>query len=143
MFTRKQDIEIAGLFAAVLAWGQRATIIRKCAELVSWMDNDPHRFILHHSRRDLRRFEAFRHRTFNGTDALYFIEALQSIYRVGAVAARQVPSTQSRSRSPRCSTLSNWRPTFIMLARLWRPMRERTLAGCARNPRPQAACWWR
>jgi uncharacterized protein (TIGR02757 family) len=80
MFTKKQDIEVAGLFAAVLAWGQRVTIIRKCRELLLWMDNDPHQFILHHSSKDLRPFEQFRHRTFNGTDTLYFIEALRSIY---------------------------------------------------------------
>ena len=80
-FSRKQDIEIAGLMAAVLAWGQRVTIIRKCSELMQWMDNAPYEFILHHRERDLKRFEGFRHRTFNGTDALYFIEALKSIYR--------------------------------------------------------------
>ena len=80
MFSKKQDIEISGLFAAVLAWGQRVTIIRKCRELMSWMDNDPHQFILHHRSQDLKPFENFRHRTFNGTDALYFIEALKSIY---------------------------------------------------------------
>lgn len=80
-FTKKQDIEISGLFAAVLAWGQRVTIIRKCRELLNWMDNDPHAFILHHRPKDLKRFEEFRHRTFNGTDALYFIEALKFIYK--------------------------------------------------------------
>lgn len=80
-FSIKQDIEISGFFAAVLAWGQRITIIRKCSELMLWMDNDPHQFILHHRPKDLRRFESFRHRTFNGTDALYFIAALRSLYR--------------------------------------------------------------
>lgn len=80
MFSKRQDIEIAGLFAAVLAWGQRVTIIRKCRELMSWMDNDPYQFILHHRAHELKPFEGFRHRTFNGTDALYFIEALKSIY---------------------------------------------------------------
>jgi uncharacterized protein (TIGR02757 family) len=79
-FTKKQDIEIAGLFAAVLAWGQRGTILRKCAELIAWMDHDPHNFILHHRLQDLKPFEDFRHRTFNGTDALYFITALRSLY---------------------------------------------------------------
>jgi uncharacterized protein (TIGR02757 family) len=44
------------------------------------MDDDPHRFILHHRPQDLKPFEQFRHRTFNGVDALYFIEALKSIY---------------------------------------------------------------
>lgn len=80
LFSKKQDIEIAGFIAAVLAWGQRGTIIRKCRELMHWMDNDPHRFILHHREQDLKPFEQFRHRTFNGTDTLYFLTALKSIY---------------------------------------------------------------
>ena len=33
-FTQRQDIEIAALFAALLAWGQRPTIINKCNELL-------------------------------------------------------------------------------------------------------------
>ncbi|HEX8041027.1 MAG TPA: TIGR02757 family protein [Chryseosolibacter sp.] len=81
LFSRRQDIEVAGLMAAVLAWGQRVTIIRKCRELMRWMDDDPHRFILEHRESDLKRFQEFRHRTFNGTDTLYFIEALRSLYR--------------------------------------------------------------
>ena len=80
MFSHKQDIEVAGLFAAVLAWGQRTTIIRKCKELLLWMDNDPYDFIVNHRQKDLKPFAEFRHRTFNGTDALYFIAALKSIY---------------------------------------------------------------
>lgn len=80
-FKKKQDIEIAGFIAAVLAWGQRVTIIRKCSEFLTWMDNAPYDFVLNYQERDLVPFEQFRHRTFNGTDALYFIEALRSIYR--------------------------------------------------------------
>lgn len=81
LFKKKEDIEIAGLFAAVLAWGQRVTIIRKCTELIGWMDNDPHRFILDHAPRDLKVFKNFRHRTFNGTDTLYFIKFLRWFYQ--------------------------------------------------------------
>ncbi len=80
-FKKKQDIEIAGLFAAVLAWGQRVTIINKSKELLTCMDNAPHDFMLHHKESDLKRFESFRHRTFNGSDALYFIEFLSSFYK--------------------------------------------------------------
>lgn len=79
-FKKKQDIEIAGLFAAVLAWGQRKTIIRKCGELMAMMDNDPHNFILNHKPKDLKVLQDFKHRTFNTTDTLYFIEALKFIY---------------------------------------------------------------
>ena len=79
-FRKKQDIEIAGLFAAILAWGQRVTIIRKCRELLVMMDNDPHQFILHHTRADLKRFESFKHRTFNAVDTKYFITFLKWYY---------------------------------------------------------------
>lgn len=79
-FQKKQDIEIAGLFAAVLAWGQRVTIIKKCQDLLTRMDNDPHNFVLHHSARDLKTLEPFKHRTFNATDTLYFIQFLKWYY---------------------------------------------------------------
>lgn len=80
LFTKKQDIEIAGLFAATLAWGLRKTIITKCKQLLGMMDNTPHDFIRHHSDTDLRKFERFKHRTFNVTDALYFIDFLKRHY---------------------------------------------------------------
>ena len=80
-YTKKQDIEIAGFFAATLAWGQRATIIKKCKELLRMMDNVPHDFLLNHTEHDLKSFEKFKHRTFNATDALYFIEALSHLYK--------------------------------------------------------------
>ena len=80
-FNKKQDIEISGLFAAVLAWGNRTTIINNCKKLMSWMDNRPHDFILHHCDSDLKPFVHFAHRTFNATDLLYFISFLKHHYR--------------------------------------------------------------
>lgn len=79
-FSKKQDIEIAALFAATLAWGQRTTIIRNCTLLLNLMDNDPHRFVLQHTDADLKPFKNFVHRTFNATDALYFIAFLRWFY---------------------------------------------------------------
>lgn len=81
LFSRKQDIEIAGFFAATLAWGQRKTIINKCKELMTLMDNDPYSFILHHQESDLKPFLLFKHRTFNATDTLYYIEWLSWYYK--------------------------------------------------------------
>lgn len=80
LFTQKADIEIAGLFAAVFAWGNRTTIINKARELMQLMDNAPHQFCLHHSSKDLQPLLQFKHRTFNATDLLYFIEFLQYHY---------------------------------------------------------------
>lgn len=79
-FKKKQDIEIAGLMAAVFAWGQRATIINKANDFLQRMDNAPHDFVLNHKQKDLKRFESFKHRTFNSTDALYFIGFLKFFY---------------------------------------------------------------
>jgi uncharacterized protein (TIGR02757 family) len=73
LFTKKQDIEIMGLWASMLAWGQRVTIINKCKELIDLMDGSPYEFITQHSEQELKRFEKFKHRTFNYTDTLYFI----------------------------------------------------------------------
>ena len=80
-FTKKQDIEIAGLIAAVLAWGQRVTIINKSNDFLNRMDNTPHDFLLNHKPKDLKQFHQYKHRTFNETDALYFIEFLSQFYR--------------------------------------------------------------
>jgi len=80
LFTKKQDIEIAGFFAAILAWGIRKTIINKCTQLLHLMDSAPHDFCLHHTDNDLRKLERFCHRTFNYTDLLYFISFLKFHY---------------------------------------------------------------
>jgi uncharacterized protein (TIGR02757 family) len=79
-FTVKQDIEIAGFFAALFAWGNRTIIINKCTELLQLMDNAPYDFMRNHTDEDLKRFLHFKPRTFNTTDLLYFISFLQYYY---------------------------------------------------------------
>jgi uncharacterized protein (TIGR02757 family) len=74
LFTKRQDIEIAGFFASIFAWGNRITIIQKSKELMQLMDMQPHAFCLHHDVKSLQRLMTFKHRTFNTTDLLYFIE---------------------------------------------------------------------
>ena len=80
LFIKKQDIEIAGFFAAIFAWGNRTTIINKATELMLLMHNAPHDFCLHHSDNDLKKLMAFKHRTFNATDLLYFISFFKMHY---------------------------------------------------------------
>ena len=81
LFTKKQDIEIAGLFAAVFAWGNRTTIINKSKELMQLMDMQPHEFSLYHSAKDLKKMMGFKHRTFNSDDLYYFIEFFHHHYQ--------------------------------------------------------------
>ena len=80
LFTKKQDIEIAALFAAVFAWGNRATIIAKSKELMQRMDNSPYAFIKDHSAKDLQALKKFKHRTFNEDDLYCFIEFFHQHY---------------------------------------------------------------
>jgi len=40
-FTQQADIEIAGFFAAFLAWGNRTTILKKPSELLQLRDQAP------------------------------------------------------------------------------------------------------
>ncbi|MES2430416.1 MAG: TIGR02757 family protein [Bacteroidota bacterium] len=80
LFTKKQDIEIAGFFAALFAWGNRTTIINKTKELLQLMDNAPYSFCIDHQPKDLKEIESFKHRTFNATDILYFIEFFKMHY---------------------------------------------------------------
>ena len=79
-YSNKQDIEISGFFAAILAWGQRKTIINKCSELLEKMDNSPYKFVLNASSNELKKLETFVHRTFNFVDLMYFFEFFKVHY---------------------------------------------------------------
>lgn len=80
LFTKKPDIEIAGFLAATLAWGQRITIINKCKDLLQRMDQAPYDFVRNHTEKDLKGLLDFKHRTFNATDLLYFMEFFKNFY---------------------------------------------------------------
>lgn len=81
LFSKKQDIEIIGFWVAILAWGQRKTIIKKAKELLMLMDNAPYDFIKNYQEDDLKSFLDFKHRTFNATDTLYFLHFFQHFYK--------------------------------------------------------------
>ena len=80
LFSKKQDIEMMGFWSAMLAWGQRITIINKCKGLIALMDGAPHDFVMNHQETDLKRMLNFKHRTFNATDTLYFIHFFRHHY---------------------------------------------------------------
>ncbi len=80
LFTKQQDIEIAGFFAAIFAWGNRTTIINKSKELLQKMDNAPYAFCTQHQDKDLKKLLGFAHRTFNDTDLLYCMAFLKHHY---------------------------------------------------------------
>jgi uncharacterized protein (TIGR02757 family) len=79
-FTFKQDIEISAFFAAMFAWGNRTTIINKTVELMQLMDMKPYKFCRELEPEALKRLLNFKHRTFNPTDLLYFIDFFHHHY---------------------------------------------------------------
>jgi uncharacterized protein (TIGR02757 family) len=81
LFSSREDIEIAAFLSASIAWGLRKTIIRNGLRLMELMDMAPYDFVRHAGKGDWRTFEGFVHRTFNGTDCVFFLQALQNIYR--------------------------------------------------------------
>jgi len=88
-FDSEQDIEVIGLYAASLAWGQRVTILNKMAELCERMSYKPYEFVLNVDKANrLEKLEGFKHRTFQPEDALHFTRNLSSILKkYGSVQA--------------------------------------------------------
>ncbi len=77
-FSLKEDIEIAGLLSATIAWGNRKMIIQNAQRMMNMMGNSPYDFVLSHQEKDLKPLESFVHRTFNGVDFISFIKGLQA-----------------------------------------------------------------
>jgi len=103
-FNKKEDIEIAGFFAAIFAWGLRKTIINKCRDLLQRMDNTPHDFLMNHEEKDLKQLSGFVHRTFNDSDLLFYVVRLSELYRIeygleGAFLRNHNPGQESVSNA--------------------------------------------
>ena len=99
LFSKKEDIEISGFLAATIAWGNRKMIVRNANRLVELMDYSPFDFVMNFSDKELQSFENFVHRTFNGTDCIYFLESLRNIYQnykgLEAVFSHEIKNTGS------------------------------------------------
>lgn len=79
-FERKEDIEIAAFLTATIAWGNRKMINNNAKKMMDLLGNSPYDFVMNHAEDDLESLESFVHRTFNGTDFIFFIKALKNIY---------------------------------------------------------------
>ncbi|MCS7074748.1 MAG: DUF2400 domain-containing protein, partial [Bacteroidia bacterium] len=84
LFSQKQDIEITGFLTAIIAWGQRKTIIRNAKRLFRMMDNAPYEFILSATATERNSLRTFAHRTFQGEDCIYFVQKLTELYQTYA-----------------------------------------------------------
>ena len=78
-FTDRAARELAGFFAATIAWGNRRTIVRNGHRMMRLMDDAPADFVRNASERELAGLDAFVHRTFRGCDLRDFVLALRRI----------------------------------------------------------------
>ena len=78
-FSKKEDIEIAAMLVATIAWGQRTSIINNGNKLMRLMNDEPYEFIMNFSNKDAARFEKFVHRTFNSIDCVFFLNYQQNV----------------------------------------------------------------
>lgn len=115
LFSKKEDIEIAGFLAATIAWGQRVTIINNANRLIKLMDNAPHDFVLNAKPKDLKRFDEFVHRTFNGVDAVFFMKSLQNIYKKHGSLENVFNSSNTQEPSATLQSIMRFRDVFFSI----------------------------
>lgn len=87
-YTDRADREIAGFFAATIAWGNRKAIVTSGHRMMRCMDDAPADFVRNASERELATLETYVHRTFNGRDLRDFVLALRRMdERFGGIGA--------------------------------------------------------
>ncbi|MGB3773883.1 MAG: TIGR02757 family protein [Leeuwenhoekiella sp.] len=107
-FSKKEDREISGFLTATIAWGNRKSIINNAGKMMALMDNDPYNFVIHHEESDLKVFENFVHRTFNGNDLRTFIRSLKHIYdNYGGMETIFADNSDQRSLQPAIHAFKN------------------------------------
>lgn len=115
MFTKKEDIEIAGFLAATIAWGKRPMIIRNAEKLMERMDMSPFDFVTGAKEKDLQRFDDFVHRTFNGIDCSFFIRSLKNIYRSHGGLEEVFSRTVTPADTDLKNSIVHFRDTFFSI----------------------------
>ena len=79
-FSKVQDIEIAGLLAANIAWGNRKMICRDADRILNLMDNDPYNYVMDQGYLDLDP-DMNLHRTFFARHLQQYLAGLRAIYK--------------------------------------------------------------
>lgn len=81
-FDDPRDQEVIGLYAALLAWGRRQTVLNKMEDLCERMDYRPYAFVRDFDpERDAGALDGFVHRTFQPVDAFWFTRNLSDALR--------------------------------------------------------------
>ena len=119
-YAGRTDREIAGFFAATIAWGNRKAIVANGHRMMRCMDDAPADFVRNASEKELASLSSYAHRTFNGGDLRDFVLALRrmeelhggigSFFETRYEATRSIPAVFAEFRreffscghAPRC-----------------------------------------
>lgn len=77
-FSSLQDIEIASLLSATIAWGNRTMICRDADKMLALMGHDPYNYVMEQGYEDLP--DCNIHRTFFAKNLRHFLRGLHRIY---------------------------------------------------------------
>ena len=77
-FEHLQDIEIAALLSANIAWGNRKMICNNCNKMLALMDNQPYDYVMDKGYEELPDMNI--HRTFFSKNLRYYLRGLNFIY---------------------------------------------------------------
>ena len=81
-YENRRDQEIIALYAALLAWGRRKTILKKMEELCKIMSYRPYQFVHNFQLdTDAEKLNSFVHRTFQSSDAIWLTNNISLILR--------------------------------------------------------------
>lgn len=79
-YSRRQDIEITGLLASTIAWGNRKAIVKSAGAMADMLGADPFDFVMSANEEQIGRLSSFVYRTFQKDDLPSMVRALRSIY---------------------------------------------------------------
>lgn len=116
LFNKKEDIEIAAFLTASITWGKREQTIKNARLLMKLMENTPHDFVLNAGKEDKIVLNKFVHRTFNGSDCLFFLEALKNIY-INHGGLEQLFTNEFTANNTKLA-ISNFRKVFFKISHL-------------------------
>ncbi|MCH5346111.1 MAG: TIGR02757 family protein [Muribaculaceae bacterium] len=99
-FDRLQDIEIAALLSATIAWGNRKMICRNCDRMLEMMGNDPYNFVMDGAWREIDPDQNI-HRTFFGRNLRHYLRGLEHLYRqYGSIREMMVKTGIDKEEAP-------------------------------------------
>jgi len=79
-YSRRQDIEVAGILAATIAWGNRKAIVSKANQMTDRLGSDPFDFVMSASDSQIDALSSFVYRTFQKEDLPSMVRGLRRAY---------------------------------------------------------------